>query len=271
MIILKDDLERYVPATIEPTGFVFEKLSDAISQATRTVIDFFVGRTTETMLDGNDAVVSLIKRAVSLKAFYDTIPSLDIVLTANGFGVVNGQNVVPASKDRVEKLSDSVFRDYQNTIDTIVCTLYEHPTLGEQWRSEMAEKVIKHILWRVDDYQMATGRFQATRSDLVKDFPTLSLTDKIVAKYISKNYLNELLHKIRTDSLLDKDNVIVVVLHEVYGLALNKQPYKTVLEDIVNVFDAEPELYDTYRNSPEFEARNTKGYENGKCDSTYFF
>lgn len=38
------------------------------------------------------------------QAFHNAIPSLDLVLTPNGFGIVSNTNVVPASKERIERL-----------------------------------------------------------------------------------------------------------------------------------------------------------------------
>lgn len=38
----------------------------------------------------------------------DIVPSLDLVLTPNGFGIVSNQNVAPASRDRVARLIASL-------------------------------------------------------------------------------------------------------------------------------------------------------------------
>lgn len=37
-----------------------------------------------------------------------TVPQLDLILTPNGFGIVSNQNVVPASKERIERLTRSL-------------------------------------------------------------------------------------------------------------------------------------------------------------------
>lgn len=52
-------------------------------------------------------------------AFCQAIPSLDLILTPNGFGIVSNQNVVPASKERVERL----ILQLQNTADTALESL----------------------------------------------------------------------------------------------------------------------------------------------------
>ena len=43
-------------------------------------------------------------RVVVTKAYADALPSLDIVVTPTGIGVVNTETIAPASKERVERL-----------------------------------------------------------------------------------------------------------------------------------------------------------------------
>ena len=57
----------------------------------------------------NEHGTQLLGEAVIVNhALYHAIPALDLVLTPNGFGIVNNQNVVPASKERVESLRQSL-------------------------------------------------------------------------------------------------------------------------------------------------------------------
>ena len=44
------------------------------------------------------------------------IPSLDLVLTPNGFGIVNTTTIVPASKERIERLQLSI----ESLRDTVI-------------------------------------------------------------------------------------------------------------------------------------------------------
>ncbi len=46
----------------------------------------------------------LAAKAITAHALMAAIPSIDLVLTPNGFGIVNTGNIAPASRDRVERL-----------------------------------------------------------------------------------------------------------------------------------------------------------------------
>ena len=50
-----------------------------------------------------EAVQSLATHIVVNEAMRQAVPSLDLVLTPNGFGIVSNSNIAPASKERVEK------------------------------------------------------------------------------------------------------------------------------------------------------------------------
>lgn len=60
------------------------------------------------------------------RAYADAIPSLDLVVTASGFGVISTDNMAPASKERVERLISSL-REYvrANTVLLLeICKSY---------------------------------------------------------------------------------------------------------------------------------------------------
>ena len=57
-------------------------------------------------------------RIVAFDAFRSAIPHLDIILTPNGFGIVNNSNIAPASKERVERLINSLLDNRDNEIES---------------------------------------------------------------------------------------------------------------------------------------------------------
>ena len=59
-------------------------------------------------------------KIITCQALMGGIPSLDLVLTPNGFGIVNTGNIAPASKDRVERLLASVERERDMAINEMV-------------------------------------------------------------------------------------------------------------------------------------------------------
>ncbi|MDE6022183.1 MAG: hypothetical protein K2G13_01645 [Muribaculaceae bacterium] len=70
-------------------------------------------------------------RAVVLHAVIKAIPSLDLVVTPTGFGVISSSNLVPASKDRIERLISSL----SSSLDDIVLLLQEKCVSCESWRN----------------------------------------------------------------------------------------------------------------------------------------
>lgn len=64
---------------------------------------------------------------VARLAFADAVPSLDLVLNPNGFGVVSTQETAPASKERVERLIASLRSSVNNDVDLLFKTLARIP------------------------------------------------------------------------------------------------------------------------------------------------
>lgn len=54
----------------------------------------------------NEDDLDVAKQYIVVTAFADAVPSLDLVVTPTGIGVVNTETIAPASKERVERLID---------------------------------------------------------------------------------------------------------------------------------------------------------------------
>ena len=66
--------------------------------------------------DNNITKVTMA-RIVAFDAIRSSIPHLDIILTSNGFGIVNNSNIAPASKERVERLIASLLSNRDDEIE----------------------------------------------------------------------------------------------------------------------------------------------------------
>lgn len=69
--------------------------------------------------DANPTKV-LTARIVVADAMRRAIPSLDIVLTPNGFGIIYTSNIAPASKPRVDRLVGSMLTHRDDRIATLL-------------------------------------------------------------------------------------------------------------------------------------------------------
>lgn len=107
MIIANDtELRKYIPkvlATVEGEASLFDKLTPFLVTAEEWLsANITAGYTAELMQDATTA--DLVRRLVTAHALMLAVPSLDVVLTPNGFGIVSTDRIAPASKERVERL-----------------------------------------------------------------------------------------------------------------------------------------------------------------------
>lgn len=70
-------------------------------------------------------------RAVILRAVIHAVPALDLVVTPTGFGVISSSNLVPASKERIERLVTSL----SASLNDLVLLLQEKCIGCEVWRN----------------------------------------------------------------------------------------------------------------------------------------
>lgn len=73
----------------------------------------------------------MASHAVILRAVIHAIPALDLVVTPTGFGVISSSNLVPASKERIERLISSL----SSSLDDIMLLLQEKCVCCESWRN----------------------------------------------------------------------------------------------------------------------------------------
>ena len=135
-IITSDEqLRKYIPnlfATAQGETPFFDRLLPWLETAERWLFSQFVGdgyADTFLSLDGDEPVRLTAAAVVVHEAFMRAVPSLDLVLTPNGFGIVSNQNVAPASRDRVARLVASLETSRDNAIEQLVGYLLRE----EEW------------------------------------------------------------------------------------------------------------------------------------------
>lgn len=67
----------------------------------------------------NESAMTYAKIIVANEGFRRAIPSLDLILTENGFGIVSDNNVAPASRDRVNALLDGLRAQVDEAIEAL--------------------------------------------------------------------------------------------------------------------------------------------------------
>lgn len=119
-----ETLQRLMTNTVESVEgetSIFDRLSPYLESAEQWTADVFTGELIDTIAADSTAPVWIhTAMLIYSEAMRLAIPSLDLVLTPNGFGVVSTANVAPASKDRVERLIKSFVAERNKNIDLLI-------------------------------------------------------------------------------------------------------------------------------------------------------
>ena len=130
IITSDNDLRRYLPnafATAQGELPFFDKVMPWLEAAERWLFEQFIGDEFADALiamDANEPVRLTACSVVAHEAMMRAVPSLDLVLTPNGFGIVSNSNVAPASRDRVVRLINSLEASRDIAIEQMIGFLF---------------------------------------------------------------------------------------------------------------------------------------------------
>lgn len=207
-----EEMKRYLPAA--QVKIPAEFFSDALEVAQEALRDEILGESLTALLEENNKedrqLAGLCRRAISLEAFLRSIPRLDLVITEAGFGVVSNQDIAPASRERIQALTDSMRADLDDAKDRIVSFLLKSSVYSE-WRGteEYAALTDGLFLTYADFKEHAPYSIKVAESwpRSWADFRRMGAALNValtsdVAAYISPEYAEELLEKVRDGETL---------------------------------------------------------------------
>lgn len=126
LITTDAQLRAHIPniiASVKGETPFIERLSSFLDLAEDWVKTTFTSESTFNTICGytdSNEIKIICSRLVVADALRRAIPSLDIVLTPNGFGVVSTQNLAPASKPRVDRLVGSMLAHRDDCIAALL-------------------------------------------------------------------------------------------------------------------------------------------------------
>lgn len=274
IIIKREDFERAVPAFRSPTPEVWNKVQRYVEGCTANWQAII---TTEAQLP--DHMAATLATAICLRAAYDAVPQMDLVLTPTGFGIVSNQNTAPASRERVDALRLQLRRDAGRLEDNVLsylaatdmmtlrrsransllwtpllCTLYgiRTPEGGEVLREEFDA--------------MATALHAA--SARVVDV----ISPELYAALVTRQYAADeglvpdpsAKESAYGEALLMARQLMAAHVMHGRGIADHTR-------HLINYIEAHADQLDEYRLSPTYQARHTTQYENKQTDPSFFF
>ena len=270
-----DTLRHYLPnvfATVKGEVSLFDKVKVDIDLAENWVIETFVSTKTFNTICGyadDNPIKVITAKLIDSEALCRAIPSLDLVLTPNGFGVVSNQNVAPASKERVDRLIGSL-ADYR---DDCIGNLLPALVGASKWLTSSQASFFGETLFpdlAITDQVKGTGskweRYLALRP-MILDIEA-SLAEEFFSPELMVRLRNEVLRKTH---MADLARVINAIRGQVVDLLNGGSIRMRDMIDVVNHIRCYPDLFPEWHASETAKLFAPPIFINLKTNKGYWF
>ena len=219
--------------------------------------------------DSNNIKI-LCSRLVVADALRRAIPSLDIVLTPNGFGVVNTSNLAPASKPRVDRLVGSMLAHR----DDCIAALLPEIVGASKWLASAQADFFGATLF--PDLGICDAVGGATGSRWEKYLELRSQVIDLEASLAEEWFSPELMSALRSENLRGdltgkRSEIVKQVKAQVVGYLRSGSFNSRRLADIVNYIRLNPESFSEWHKSETAKLFAPPVFRNEKKASGYFF
>ena len=287
-IITSDDqLRRLIPhvlATVEGEATLLEKLTPFLETAEDWAVQNFVpddlfetiaasSEAAETASDSAaiEALRKPLEKVIASHAFMNAIPSLDLVLTPNGFGIVSNQNIAPASKERVERLRDSLEAERDRNLENMVLRLASR----NDWQQSSQGKYFAATMFpflglcrRLAIWEHIWDKYQHLHDRLIK------IENVLAETYFSQEQMqvfrNKVMDQMRTCHPLEEQVIRTLQSLEMM-LVSDMQVHPQSFYDLVNIIREHDEIFLAWHSSATAQLYTPAVYRNKKGTGGYWF
>lgn len=272
--INKEVFEKYVPAAKMPqrNTSVYERMTALLESAYGSLCSAYLGEAKE-KAEENARIKDEVLRIVCIEAFVGSVRSLDLVLTATGFGIVSTESTAPASAARVQALVDEMRLQACLAAERLVELL----VLVEGWAdTPQARQRIPVLFWKpslMRSYCMLPLTAENWQTVLAKAMTF----DSFVRNVVSTEYMDHLLQHLRHGTMGNDDIIVMDMCNRLTATAVNVEPvdYQAALgaqaDAIVRHLEKYTDKYPVYGASDLYARKHHSTYENRKQDPTFFF
>ena len=284
LITSQEDLAKYIPnvlASVKGESSLLDKLAPALSMSEQWVINDFLG---QNLFDSvckseEDSMLRIYaSRIVISDAFRRTIPSLDLILTPNGFGIVNNSNVAPASRERVDRLMENLENGCDQAIGLLLHFL---PSLAEWQDTEQHERFASTMFPKMEIVDMMGITQHRYRKFLEFQPLIVNIEEMIINQFIGQEQLDVFRKEAMSPSSTSYLMKSVIRSLRAYEAQVLKNKLSTpepsvctpptALVSIVNIIRNQPEEFPLWHSSSIAELYKPAIFENKKKDTAYWF
>lgn len=276
LITTEAQLRANIPniiATVKGEMPFIERLAHFLDLAEDWVKTTFTSESTFNTICGytdSNNIKILCSRLVVADALRRAIPSLDIVLTPNGFGVVSTQNLAPASKPRVDRLVGSMLAHRDDCIAALLPELVG----ASKWLTSSQADFFGATLFPdfsiVDAVGGATGskweKYLELRSNVI------DLEASLAEEWLSPELMSALRSEnLRGDLTPKRREVVWQVKAQIVGYLTAGTFSTRRLADIVNYIRQDEDEFPEWHHSATAELFSPPVFRNKKKSTGYFF
>ena len=211
---------------------------------------------------------------VAHEALMRAVPSLDLVLTPNGFGIVSNQNVAPASRDRVVRLVNSLEASRDIAIEQMLQYLFQN----ERWFATSKRRWFTATLFPNIDLANLCGIAEKRWANyLALRLKAVEVEQRIAEEYISPEQMDVLRGEvIGIDwSFTVADRLHLRVIEQLRSIVVNVLQGNMLdiqgLRDIVDLMRNNEEYFAEFANSDTAKLFTPPIFENKKRAHGYWF
>lgn len=275
MIIENDQLLRqFIPNTlvsVDGEMSLFDKMKVELLQTEQWLqrlvgnLDNIITWAGERGEEEQEIIKQTLAQIVAQHAFMLMIPSLDLVLTPNGFGIVSNNTIAPASKERVERLQNIC----EMKRDVAIEELLQHILKYEQWRASNRQCLFLKTLFRTPYSLFTTESKKHVFESFIQNLPDLiDIEHKLAENYISEEVYSTLRHNYENPNF----ETIIELLKNAEGrMLLNKKLFPLTLESIVQMIRTDATLAPIWESTDTAKLFQQKRFENKKTSTGYWW
>ena len=269
---LRSHLPNIIASVKGETPFI-ERLTLFLDLAEDWVKTTFTSESTFNTICGytdSNPLKVLTSRLVVADALRRAIPSLDIVLSPNGFAVVNTSNLAPASKPRVDRLIGSMLSHRDDCIAALLPGLVG----ASKWLTSSQADFFGATLFPDLAIVDSVGNVQGCRWDKYLELrpQVIDLEASLAEEWLSPELMSELrsenlrgdLPPVRHDVVRQIKAQLIAYLHR--GMFNSRR-----LADIVNIIRHRPSDFPEWHRSDTARLFTPPVFRNRKEAPGYFF
>lgn len=265
--ITKEIFEKHCYSATHCNNNVFEAVEPRLALAQD---ELFRALALDAVDNPTPSEMTLITGVICVKAYADSIPHLDLILTDSGFGVVSTENIAPASKERVERLAKKLLDVYDDAIDALIGLLRSHTEWSD---TDVAKGLFCTFFWSGEYFR----RFAFPgiyRRECAKYQPLVSIAEAKIRHIVGDELIDELLTGIRHNDISSLQTQAISIIHSIISAEITDTHTADVQQLVLTMLrflDTHIEDFPKYRNSSAYAARKSDKFENHKNNTAFFW